>query len=209
MALAQTTTPVPSAASDEELKTVLAQMDQASTRFTSAQADVELVQYTELVKETSTQTGMVFFRRRGNELDVALRIVAPHAKQVVVKNGKLSYYDAKTGQLRQRDVRNNRADVESVMNLGFGGRGRDLLKDYDVKWGGWETVDNVKTARLELAPKSDRLKQFFVKMILWIDAERDVAVKQQRIESSGDYQLSHYSGIKVNGKIADDVFHVK
>jgi len=60
-----------------------------------------------------------------------------------------------------------------------------------------------------LVPKSDRLKQFFTKITLWVDPKRDVPLKQQRFESSGDYQLTHYSNIKVPGKVSDDVFRIK
>jgi outer membrane lipoprotein-sorting protein len=210
--LAQTSTPTPSApASEPDLKTVLEQMDESAKSFKSAQADVELVQYTKLVDETSTQTGQVFFRRHGKDkdMDVALRIVTPHPKQVLITGDKLSYYDPKTGQTTERNIGNNRADVESVMNLGFGGRGQELLRDFDVRLIGWEVVDNVNTAKLELVPKSDHLRQYFTKMILWIDPKRDVPLKQQRFESSKDYQLTHYSNIKVNGKMSDDVFRLK
>jgi outer membrane lipoprotein-sorting protein len=55
----------------------------------------------------------------------------------------------------------------------------------------------------------DRLKQFFTRMMLWIDPRRDVPLKQQRFESSGDYQLTHYTNIKVPGKVSDDVFRIK
>jgi outer membrane lipoprotein-sorting protein len=84
-----------------------------------------------------------------------------------------------------------------------------LLHDFDVKLADWEMLDNVQTARLELVPKSDDLKRFFTRLILWIDPKRDVPLKQQRFESSGDYQVTHYTNIRVPGKISDDVFRLK
>jgi outer membrane lipoprotein-sorting protein len=201
------------AAPQGDLNSVLAQMDAASKSFKSAQADVELTQYTKVVDDTSTQSGQVFFRRHGNNgknnMDVALHIVTPHPKQVVVSGDELSFYDPKTGQCTDRKIGENRADVETMMNLGFGGRGQELLRDFDVKLVGWETVDNIETAKLELLPKSDRLKQFFTSLVLWIDPKRDVPLKQQRFEPSGDYQLTHYSNIRVPGKMSDDVFRLK
>jgi outer membrane lipoprotein-sorting protein len=206
----QSPTPSPGAAtSASDLKAVLAEMDKAGAAFKSAQADIELVQYTKVVNDTDVQTGTIFFRRRGNDLEVSVRVLKPHAKQVVIKDGKLILYDPKINQTTERDITSNRADVESFMNLGFGGRSRDLLKDYDVKMTGWETVDGIRVAELELVAKSERLQQFFSKIILWIDPERDVAVKQQRLESSGDYQVTHYTNIKLNGKVPDSVFRIK
>jgi outer membrane lipoprotein-sorting protein len=210
----QTPTPAPpatasTAAQASDLKTVLSQMDEAAKTFKSAQADVELVQYTKLVDETSTQTGQVFFRSRGKNMDVALRIVTPHPKQVVISGDNLLYYDPKTGQTADRKIGDNRADVETMMNLGFGGRGQELVRDFDVRLIGWETVDGVNTAKLDLIPKGDHFKQYFTKITLWIDPKRDVPLKQQRFESSGDYQLTHYSNIQAPGKFPDDVFKLK
>lgn len=196
----------PGPASD--LKTVLAQMDAAGKDFKSAQADIELVQYTKVVDDSDVQTGQIFFRRKGSDVEVALRVIKPHAKQAVIKDGKVIFYDPKINQTTERDITNNRTEVESLMNLGFGGRGQDLLKDYDVKLDDWEMVDNIKTAKLELVPKGEHLKRFFSRVILWIDPERDVPVKQQRFQSSGDYQLTHYTNIKF-GKISDEVFRLK
>jgi outer membrane lipoprotein-sorting protein len=209
-AAGQSPTPSPGAAAPaSDLKAVLAEMDKAGAEFKSAQADIELVQYTKVVDDTDVQSGQIFFRRKGSDTEVAIRVLKPHLKQVVIKDGKLIFYDPKINQTTERDITNNRADVESFMNLGFGGRSGELLRDYDVKMAGWETVDGVRVARLELVAKSERLQQFFKKIILWIDPVRDVAIKQQRLESSGDYQVTHYTNVKLNGKVPGDVFQIK
>ena len=49
----------------------------------------------------------------------------------------------------------NRSEIESFLVLGFGGSGHELLKSYDVKFLGTETVDKVAAGKLELIPKSD------------------------------------------------------
>ncbi len=197
------------AAPVDDLKAVLAQMDKASG-FKSAEADFEWETYTRVVNEREKQAGHIFFRRTSkNNVDASVQVITPHAKQAVIKEGKVSMYIPETNQTTVREIGSNRADVESLMNLGFGGRGQDLLKDYDVKMDGWEKVDGIQTAKLELVPKGDHLKQFFSKVILWVDPKRDVPLKQQRLQSSGDYQLTHYTNIELNGKISDDVFRLK
>ena len=192
-----------------DLNTVLQQMDEASTHFKAAQAEVELVQYTAVVKEKDVQTGHIFFRRKGRDTEVALLIQNPHPKQAVVKDDKVTFYDPRTKQVTERALGDNKQDVEAVMNLGFGGGGRDLLAEYDVTMAGWENVDNVRTAKLELVAKSERLRRLFSKLVLWIDPKRDVALRQQRFEASGDYQLTHYTNIKMSSNIPDDKFAVK
>lgn len=195
--------------SDDQLKAVLDQMDESSQRFKNAQADVELVQYTEVVKEKDTQSGQIFFRRKGHDTEISLWIAKPHPKQALVKDDKLTFFDPRTRQLTQRSLGNNKADVEAVMNLGFGSRGHELIQEYDVTFADWEMIDDTRTARLELVAKSAKLRQFFTKVVLWIDPRRDVALQQQRFETSGDYQLTRYTNIKLNDHIDEQKFVIE
>jgi outer membrane lipoprotein-sorting protein len=46
-------------------------------------------------------------------------------------------------------------------------------------------------------------------VLLWMDSKRNVSIKQQFFEPSGDYRLTHYTNIKVNDRVPDDVFRLK
>jgi hypothetical protein len=97
-----------------------------------------------------------------------------------------------------------------MMNaFAFGVKGQDLLTDYEVTFTGWEKVDSIQTARLELVARKENVRKFFTKVVLWVDLDRDVAIQQQRFESSGDYQLAHYSKVVLDDKIPEDVFVIK
>lgn len=203
----------PGAAGQGDLESVLAKMDQASAGFKSAQASFQWDQYQKMFKETDVQNGTVYFRRNNNNkgTDAAFDITSPAPKVILFtsKDGKLRIYEPRIEQVTQRDVTKNKSDVEAVMSLGFGGRGNDLPRSYQVTMTGWETVDNVKTAKLELIPKDDKFRNVVSRILLWIDPERDISLKQQFFEPSGDYRLAHYTGIKLNEKISDDVFKLK
>jgi outer membrane lipoprotein-sorting protein len=188
----------------------LARMDEGARHFKSARADVKWERYTKLVNDTDLQAGRIYARRSNSGLEVAIEVLPPHPKQALLKHNKVVMYDPKLKQATERDIANN-ADAESMMKLGFafGVKGEELLKDYDVTWTGWEVVDGIKTAKLELLPRKESLSRFFSKAILWIDLERDVAIRQQRLESSGDYWLAHYTNIELNGKVSDDVFTIR
>jgi outer membrane lipoprotein-sorting protein len=84
-----------------------------------------------------------------------------------------------------------------------------MLKSFDVKYLGTETIDGVSTSKLELTPKSERVHNIFSKILLWIDPARGISVQQQFFEPSGDYRLAKYSNIQVNQKIPDSVFKLK
>jgi outer membrane lipoprotein-sorting protein len=191
------------------LEGVLATMNQTSTGFKSAQGDFEFETYQKLVDEKDTQKGRIYFRKNKAGVDAAFDIEGPAPKQVVYTDGKLRVFEKKINQVTERAVGKNKSDVEAFLSLGFGASGAELQRDYDVKLDGWEAVDGVQTAKLDLTPKNPKLLQTYNKIILWIDPQRDVLLKQQFFERSGDYRLAHYSNMKLNQKVSDDVFHLK
>jgi outer membrane lipoprotein-sorting protein len=192
-----------------DLSSVLATMNQSAGKFQRAQAAFEFVTYQKIVDEKETQQGRIYFRRGQDGVDAAFNIGGKTPKQVVYRKGKIRIYEPNINQITERDVSKNKADVEAFLSLGFGAHGDDLVRDYDVKLAGWEMVDSTKTARLELVPKSEKLRQTYNRIVLWIDPVRDVLLQQQFFEPSGDYRLAHYTDMKLNGNLSDDVFSLK
>jgi outer membrane lipoprotein-sorting protein len=196
---------------DSDLAAVLAKMNQTAKSFKSAQGNFDFETYQKLVDEKDHQQGRIYFRRTDKGVDAAFNIIGRSPKQVVyaAKDRKVRIYEPNINQITERDVSKNQADVEAFLSLGFGAHGDDLLQDYDVNMAGWEIVDGVKTAKLELIPKREKMRQTYNKILLWIDPEQDVLLQQQFFEPSGDYRLAHYTNMKRNGPLADDVFHLK
>jgi outer membrane lipoprotein-sorting protein len=192
-----------------DLATVLTKMNQSAAGFKSAQGDFEFQSYQKLTDDTDMQKGRIYFQRKNKGVDAAFDIGGPAPKQVVYKDGRLQIFEKKINQVTERQVGKNKSDVEAFLSLGFGASGDELQRDYAVKMDGWETVDGVKTAKLDLTPKKEKVQQTYNKIILWIDPERDVLLKQQFFEHSGDYRLAHYTNLKLNEKIPDDVFRLK
>ena len=196
-------------ASGNDLNAILAKMNQSAAGFKTAQGDFQFVIYQKLGDETDTQNGHIFFRRTAKGVDAAFEIAGDHPTQVVYKNGKLQVYKQDINQITEREVGKNKADVDAFLSLGFGARGDDLQRDYDVKFLGWETLDGVKTAKLDLTPKNEKMRQTYNKILLWIDPEKDTLIQQQFFESSGDYRIAHYTNMKLNAKISDSAFKLK
>jgi outer membrane lipoprotein-sorting protein len=196
-------------AAGQDLKSVLAEMNTAAKSFKSAQADFEWDQYQRVVEEHDVQKGQIYFKRTKNGVDAAVKVLSPEAKQVIFKDGKLSLYQPKIDQVTQYKATGNRADVESFMSLGFGASGDDLARNFEMKLDGWETVDGVRTAKLDMVPKKEKMKASINRVLLWLDPQRNVSLRQQFFEPSGDYRLTHYTNIKLNGKVSDDVFRLK
>ena len=196
-------------ATSADLGKVLTQMDNAAANFKSAEATFVWDQYQKVINDTDTQKGKIYFRRQNKEIQMLADVAEPDAKTVLFSGGKGQLYQPRMDQVTVYDLGKNRGEFESYLVLGFGGGGHDLLKLYDVKSLGQETVLGVNTAKLELVPKSAKVRNTFARIILWIDPTRGVSVQQQFFEPSGDYRLAKYSDIQLNQKISDSVFKLK
>ena len=193
----------------QDLNAVLNSMDQAAAGFHNAQADFAADQYQKVVNDHDIQKGTIYFRRQGEQVEMAADFTAPDKKYVVFSNGMVSYYQPAIDQVTQYSAGKNKADFESFLVLGFGGRGHDLEKSYDVQFGGMEQVEGVNAGKLELTPKSPKVLSMFNKITLWIDPARGVSVQQRFDEPSGDYRVTKYSNIQLNKKISNDAFKLK
>jgi len=199
-----------SAQTPAEPQHILSQMDQTSANFHTTQAAFVWDQYQKVVDEHDLQKGMVYFRRVGNETEMAAYISDPTSpKQVLFTDSKVEVYQPKIDQVTLYNTGKDHATVEGFLVLGFGGSGRDMLKSFEVKYIGPEKVDGVDTEKLELVPKSPKGHNIFDHIWLWVDASRGVSVQQQLFEPSGDYRLAKYSDIQLNQKIPDSAFKLK
>lgn len=197
------------AGANSELESVLTQMDQASDKFQSAEADFVWDQYQKVVDETDTQKGKVYFVRHDKDMHMAANVDHPDKKQIIFTDAKIRFYQPRVDQVTEYDATKSKAEVESFLVLGFGGRGHDLPKQFHVKLEGFEQIEGVKTAKLELVPKSDKVKNMFSRILLWVDPQRGVSLKQQAFEPAGDYRIATYTNFKLNGNINQDVFKLK
>jgi outer membrane lipoprotein-sorting protein len=199
----------PESKSSASLESVLKTMDAAAASFRTTQADFVWEQYQKVVNDKDTQKGTVYYRRAGKDIQMMAEVKDPERKYVLFKDGKLQVYQPKIEQVMIYPTGKNREEIESYLVLGFGGSGQDLLKGFEVSYQGPESVDNVSTAKLQLIPKSEKLRNTFKEIFLWIDLERGISVQQQFFELQGDYRLAKYSSIRLKEKIPGDVFQLK
>jgi outer membrane lipoprotein-sorting protein len=200
---------VAKAQSNAPLEKVLDQMDTAGKSFSTAQASFVWDQYTFVVKVTDTQEGNIYFRRAGNDTQMAVDITAPYPKYVVLTGGKLQLYEPKIDQVTVYNLQKNQSEFESFLVLGFGGGGHSMLKSFEVSYLGTEKVDGIEASKLDLVPKTPKVQQMFPHIVLWIDPARGISVRQQLFQGGGDYRLAIYSDIRLHQKIADSVFKLK
>jgi outer membrane lipoprotein-sorting protein len=107
------------------------------------------------------------------------------------------------------DISKNQGEFEAFLTLGFGGGGHAMSKSFDVKYAGTEKLNGVETSKVDLVPKSAKIRNTFEHILLWIDPARGISVQQQLFQPGGDYRLVLYSNIETNQKVSDSVFKLK
>lgn len=201
------------------LESVLKTMDTAAAKFNTTQANFEWDRYEKVIDEVDDiQLGTIYYRRAGKDVEMKadIKMAGPdreklksEPKFVLFSQGKVQMYLPKPDQVTNYDVGKNRSEFEAYLVLGFGGSGQDLAKSFDLTYQGPETVDGVATAKLQLIPKSERVRNTFARILLWIDLDRGISVQQQFFEPDQNYKLAKYSAIHLNEKIPNEVFQLK
>lgn len=201
------------------LDAVLKKMDAVAANFTTAQANFQWETYQKVIDEImDVQTGVIYYRKSNKQVEMmaevkqsgtSLTSLKPEPKFVLLTGGKIRLYEPKVDRITEFDLGKNQSEFESYIVLGFGASGQDLQKSFEVTYLGPQTIDNFKTAELQLIPKSSKVKSTYSRILLWIDLDRGVSVQQQLFQPQGDYRLAKYSQIRLHEKIADDVFKLK
>jgi outer membrane lipoprotein-sorting protein len=189
---------------------VLREMDAASLRFKSAEADFRWELFERVVKQVTTvQTGSIYFVKDESSTRMGARIDQPALKFLEFRDGVLRIFDPGPDHLMTVASKQNEAQVEAFLTLGFGGSGKDLAKTWTISDLGTEPIDGVATAKLDLVPKDPSVRNNCTHIIIWVDASRGVSLKQEFFMPSEDTRTSYYSNIRLNQKIDEKKYAIK
>ncbi|HEY4355124.1 MAG TPA: outer membrane lipoprotein-sorting protein [Acidobacteriaceae bacterium] len=191
------------------LTAVLNQLDAASAKFKSVQANVHYDNYTRAVKDHDLHTGTIYVERSGGvDRMGALDFGASGKTPVVILNydgNVLHNYTAGTNQDDIFKAGDNKAKYQSFLTLGFGGSGKSLSQSWTITDGGSEMISDgsgqVKTEKLDLIPKDPSVANVFKQVTIWIDPVRGISLKQIFYAPNGDTRTAEYTDIKLNGSV--------
>lgn len=196
-------------AAAQDLQSVLSRMDAAAANFHTTSADVEFTTtQTKPVPDTDVQKGAVYYKREGSTFQMGVHIETddgqPSPKVVVCCiNGTIKLYEKMQNQVT---TLSKLSQYESWFMLGFGASGKELAAKWEIKDDGPETVDGVKTEKLELTSKDPDVRAKVAKVILWMDPSRAISLKQYFDEGGGQSWATHYTNIKLNQSLPKDAF---
>jgi outer membrane lipoprotein-sorting protein len=197
---------------DEKAKdAVLRRLDVAAANFHSTSADFEFDSVeTDPIPYKDVQKGTVFYERKNSAFQMAAHIRELNgkisSKVYSYTSGVLKLYEKLTNQVTRFS---KASQYESYLMLGFGASGKDLEQKWEIKYLGPETLDGVRTEKLELVARDATVRKNIPKVTIWVDTGRAVSLKQVFDEGPGQYRVCFYFNIKTNQPLPADAFAFK
>src|SRR5215469_16403778 len=81
------------------LENVLNSMDRAAASMKTVQTDFVWDQFTAVIQEHDNQEGTMYFRRNGNNIEMAATITKPDTKHLLFSNGVVQVYEPRIEQV--------------------------------------------------------------------------------------------------------------
>jgi len=190
------------------LDAVFAKLDRAASAFTGVTADLRRLNHMALLNEDTVETGTFTMKRGKRDLHVLFDIKQPAPKAYAFDGHKLEEYLPNERTVEEYDAGKYKSLADQFLLLGFGTGSKELQADYTITFGGPDTINNEKTTRLELIPKSKELLVHLPKVDLWISDGMGVPVQQKFYSPGGNYNLATYSNIMLNPSLPDSAVHL-
>lgn len=188
----------------QSLESVLARMDQSAASFQGLTGKLTKVTHTAVLNSDDTERGSIKMRRsRQREMNLLIDFVEPDAKSVSYRNRKWQIYYPKIKTVQEFDLGKQSNLVDQALLLGFGMTGREIQRQYNVKYLGEEAVGSVNASKLELIPKAADARKHFTKVELWIGPAGH-PLQQKVYQPSRDFYRVTYSDVKLNPGLTEE-----
>ena len=188
----------------ESVQAILSRMDQAAPSFHAMSADVDMVTYTAILSDNTTEKGTLKMQRlKGGDVRAIIDFSGETDARVIAFLGKIvRIYYPKLGSYQDYLVGKNTQVLNQYLLLGFGSSGKELASSYNITMEGAEDVAGRSTTKLLLVPKEAKVKERLAKVEVWIPADAPYPVQQQFYEPSGNYRKVTYTNIQMNPQMA-------
>ncbi len=191
------------------LEEVLDAMASHGGSIQSMKASIEQQKWTEILEEfDSGEKGKFLFLKRNNEIFLRKDMLQPQPNHLLIASGQVIFYQPRIKQAQQYNLGGNRDKAEFLL-LGFGTSRKALEQAYRMRLLGTEEIGKRTTYMLELEPRSNQVSAFFSRIILWIDPQLWIPVRQKLVEPTEDYLLVDFRDIELNPKLSRSDFEIK
>jgi len=204
--LAAAAVPATSATADA----VLARMDSAATSFRGMTAKIRMISYTAIIKETTEESGTITLRSPKPRTVVALiDFEKPDKKSFSFRDKKAQIYLPAINTLQEYDLGKYDSLLTQGLLIGFSTSSKDLQKNYTVSGGTDETIEGLKTSKIELVPTAETIRQHITRIELWVGTDTGLPVQEKLYRKSGDYTQIVYSDMKLQSNLTDEQVKLK
>jgi outer membrane lipoprotein-sorting protein len=188
---------------------VLARLDREAAAFRQVTARLTRATHTAVLNDTTKETGQMWLRRAGKNVLVRTEMADPDPRSYSFDGSTGQLYYPKINTVQIWELGKSRSLVDQLLLLGFGSSGKELAKNYTIAAAGEETVGGRSATRIELTPKSAKLKEQFEKVELWIAPGAGYPIQQKFHQPGGDYYLVTYSDVRINPELPESAFRLK
>jgi outer membrane lipoprotein-sorting protein len=190
----------------QTLDAVLANMDRASKDFKSMSAKMKQTDYTAVISDTNNRSGEMRLKRAKGSLTALVDFKEPEPRIIHLSGNKAEVYYPKAKTVEIYDAGKYAGAIDQLLLLGFGTSVSELNQTYAITLGGTETIEGIKTSRLELTPKTADLQKNVTAIELWIPEGKGNPMQEKILKTSKDYTLIVYSDLQLNPSLPDSAF---
>lgn len=187
---------------------ILKRMEAHRNILTSLKANVTMVKYDSLLKESDTTEGTAIYVPL-KEKDALVRIdwTKPAQETLAVVKGQYTLYRPRLNQVIIGDTKNAKGSGKANNVLAFMNMSKAQLQaNYSVKYLGQENIKGgIPTWHLELTPKT---AQSYKSAELWVDGD-GMPLQAKIVENNNDTTTVLLSNLVKNQTIKADLFVVK
>ncbi|MCC6342425.1 MAG: hypothetical protein IT166_09510 [Bryobacterales bacterium] len=188
----------------ETLSELLARVDRSAETFRGMTANLRRINYTAVIKDTSEDKGVIAIKlNKSREMQLRIDFTVPDEKTWAFRGHKAELFIPKINTVQEYDLGKHGHLVDQFLLLGFGSGSKALSRSYTLSLGGEETVDNQKTSKLVLIPKSADALEHLKKVEIWFPLTSGYPIEQKFYLGSGDYVEVHYTGAKLEPNLSD------
>jgi len=185
-------------------------MDSAATSFRGMTAKIRMISYTAIIKETTEESGTITLRSPKPRTVVALiDFEKPDKKSFSFRDKKAQIYLPKINTVQEYDLGKYDSLLTQGLLIGFGTSSKDLQRNYTISGGTDETIEGLKTSKLELVPTAETIRQHITRIELWVGTDTGLPVQEKLYRKSGDYTHIVYSDMKLQSNLTDEQVKLK
>jgi len=194
-------------ASKSKLDRVLAKLDRLNSEIRTFQADLIQTKWIKLLEEMDEpEKGKIIFKKIQGGFLLRKEIKEPGKTILLVTPKSILVYYPKKNQAVRRSIEKHRA---RYADFGIGTSTKELKKNFDISFVSDEVIEKKIYHVIELLPKNPKIKDYFHKLRLWVDAKTGIPVQQRIEELNGDRTIIQFFKVKINKKVKDKNFEVR